>query len=98
MTIEYRKFDPPARPEEFVGRMPSEVLQDAAEARVAKRPGKYLVLGEWVRDRKVWLDIGINREWVTWRTHYQLLNGHLRWVCPGCGKLYDAHQKGCEYR
>jgi hypothetical protein len=107
-TTTYHPFNPPRRPEEFVGiagpygglALPHDVLAAIAEARATKQPHEYLVRGEWVRDYGVrFLDVSIDLEWVMAKDpNYQLINGRLRWVCPGCGYMSSNHKKGCGYR
>jgi hypothetical protein len=106
-TMTYTEFHPARRPEEFVGlagphgglALPHDVLEAIAQARVSNRPHQYLVRGEWVRsDGARYLDIAVDRAWLTASTNYQLVDGMLRWTCPACGRLSGAHSKGCDYR
>ena len=105
-TVEYHPFNPPRRPEEFVGiagphnglALEHYVLEAIAKARVENRGHPYMVRGEWVRSDGVrYLDVAVDRSWVTANTHYQLIDGRLRWVCPECGKLSGQHAKSCGY-
>ena|ERR1041385_1162089 len=97
--MSYVLFDPPRRVEEYANEVSVSVLEEIAAARLAKQPPKYLVKGEWVyADGQRYLDIAVNREWVTAASNHQLVDGNLRYVCPGCGKLSGVHAKGCDYR
>jgi hypothetical protein len=97
--MSYVEFNPPRRVEEYPNRVSTEVLEEVAKARLTHTPPKYLVKGEFIRpDDTHDLDIAINREWVTAVSDYELKDGSLRWVCPGCGRLSGAHNKGCDYR
>ena len=97
--MSYEVFNPPRRVEEYHDRVPPEVLEEIAKARLTHQPAKYLVRGEWTDpDNRRSLDIAINRAWVTAVSDYQLVEGALRYVCPGCGRLSGAHNKGCDYR
>lgn len=105
-TIEYHEFIPPRRPEEYAGQagphnglaLTYDVLDAMAEAKVSGRPHRYLVRGEWRRSDGVrYLDFAIDRAWVTANTNYRLVEGHLRWTCPVCGRLSGKHNKGCDY-
>lgn len=104
---EYMPFWPHRRPEEFVGiagphnglALTHDVLEAIAESRVTGKPHPFLVRGEWIRrDGVRFLDVGIDVQWVTANTDYRLVNGMLRWTCPGCGRLSGNHAKGCDYR
>lgn len=101
---EYVPFSPPRRPEEYVGQsgphnglaLEHHVLDAIAEARLTGRRHRYLVQGEYVRrDGVRYLDIAIDRAWITANTRYQLIEGRLRWQCPECGKLSGQHTKAC---
>lgn len=105
-TITYVPFDPPRRPEEYLGQsgphnglaLEHNVLDAIA---TSKQPGKpphgYLVRGEWRRSDGVrFLDIAVDRAWVMSNTDYQLIDGRLRYVCPECGGM--SHRKGCSNR
>lgn len=96
--MSYVEFNPPRKVEEYHDRVPGEVLEEVAKARLTHAPPKYLVKGEWVNGDRRHLDIAINREWVTAVADYQLQDGHLRYVCPGCARLSGNHAKGCDYR
>lgn len=107
VSTEYREFIPPRRPEEFVGlagphfglALEPAVLEAIAKAKIERRAHPYLVRGEWVGSDGVrFLDVAVDRSWVTNITNYELIEGQLRWRCSGCGKLSGNHQKGCEYR
>lgn len=93
--MSYEVFDPPRRIEDYPNRVPLSVVEEVAQCRLAHQPPKYLVKGEWTGGH---LDIAINREWVTVVSSYELREGRLRYVCPGCGVLSGGHGKGCEYR
>lgn len=104
---EYHEFNPPRRPEEYVGQVGPhagyaltwDVIQAISETRVTGKPHGYLVRGEWVRrDGVRFLDIAVDRTWVVANTNHQLIDGELRYVCPGCGRLSGAHNKSCDYR
>lgn len=97
--MSYVEFNPPRRVEDYPDRVPMDVLEAVATSRLTHAPPKYLVRGEWTADdgRKS-LDIAINLEWMTAVAGYQLVEGHLRYVCPGCGRLSGNHNKGCDYR
>lgn len=104
---EYHPFNPPRRPEEYVGQagphnglaLTADVLQAIARSKVSGEPHEYVVRGEWVRrDGVRFLDFAIDRAWVVANTNYQLIGGELRYVCPGCGKLSGNHAKGCDHR
>lgn len=106
MTTTYVPFDPPRRAEEYVGQagphnglaLEHYVLEAMAQARVVKRAHPFVIRGEWRRDDGVtYLDIAVDRAWVTENSHHQLIDGRLRWVCPVCGKLGGQHGKGCDY-
>lgn len=101
---EYVTFNPPRRPEEYVGQkgphnglaLEHYVLDAIAEARVSGRRHRYVVQGEYVRrDGVRYLDIAIDRAWITENTNYRLFEGRLRWQCPECGKLGGQHTKAC---
>jgi hypothetical protein len=103
---EYVEFTPPRRPEQYVGQpgphnglaLTHDVLTAIAQSRITGQRHPFLVRGEWIRkDGKRFLDIAIDRAWVTENTHYRLIEGRLRWVCPVCGKLSGQHTKACDY-
>lgn len=103
---EYHEFNPPRRPEEYVGQpgphnglaLTYDVIQAIASSKMSGRPHPFLVRGETVRrDGVRFLDIAIDRAWVTQNTNYKLIDGRLRWQCPSCGKLSGTHSKGCGY-
>lgn len=96
--MSYEAFNPPRRVEEYPDRVPMDVIEEVAKSRLAHQPPKYLVKGEWVYGDRRYLDIAINREWVTASGDYELKDGQLRYVCPGCGRLSGSHNKGCDYR
>lgn len=104
---EYREFNPPRRPEQYVGQpgphqglaLEHYVLEAIAEARVSQRPHRWVVRGEWVRrDGVRFLDIAVDRAWIDASTDFRLSDGALRYVCPGCGRRSGNHEKGCDYR
>lgn len=106
-TTTYHPFHPPRRPEEYVGMagphmglaLPHDVIEAIAAAKQTGQPHPYLIRGEWRRSDGVsYLDVAVDRAWVTQYTNHALVEGALRWTCPGCGKLSGAHQKGCDYR
>lgn len=106
-TTEYVPFHPPRRPEEYVGQvgphnglaLDHNVLDALAEARVSGKAHRYLVRGEWRRSDGVrYLDIAVDRAWVVANSNYQLVEGQLRYVCPGCGRMSGSHSKGCDQR
>lgn len=103
----YRPFNPPRRPEEFVGiagphmglALPHDVLEAIAASKQTRKPHGYLIRGEWVRSDGVsYLDVAIDYAWVTANTNHQLVDGRLRYVCSGCGRMSGEHVKGCDYR
>lgn len=103
----YHSFNPPRRPEQYAGQpgphnglaLTWDVIRAMSESRVSGKPHGYLVQGEWVRrDGVRFLDIAVDRAWVTENTNNQVVDGKLRWVCPGCGRLSGMHNKGCDYR
>lgn len=104
----YTEFLPPHRPEEYVGQagphdgkaLPFDVLEAIAQAKLTGKPHGYLIRGQWVRkaDKVRYLDVAVDRAWVVNNSNYQIIDGFLRWVCPGCQKLSGAHAKGCDYR
>ncbi len=104
---EYHPFNPHRRLEEYMGAagphnglaLTHDVLGAIAEARVTGRPHPYLVRGEVVRDDGVrFLDIGVDVQWVTENSNHVLVDGFLRYQCPGCQKLSGQHARGCDYR
>lgn len=104
---EYHEFTPPRRPEEYVGQsgphnglaLTYDVLKAIGLARVSHQSHGYLVRGEWLsRDGTRYLDIAMDVAWVAANSNYQLVNGFLRWVCPSCGRMSGAHNKGCDQR
>lgn len=97
--MSYVAFDPPRRVEEYPDRVSMEVLEEVAKSRLTHAPPKYVVKGEWVyADGRSYLDLAINREWVTSVADYQLVDGRLRYVCPECGYMSSNHRKGCGNR
>jgi hypothetical protein len=105
-TITYVPFDPPRRPEEYVGQpgphnglaLEHNVLDAIGQARALNRSHPYVVRGEWRRsDGVTYLDIAVDRAWVTQNTNYRLIDGRLRWQCPVCGRLSGQHTKSCDF-
>lgn len=105
-TTTYHRFDPPRRPEEYAGQsgphnglaLTYDAIRAIGQAKVTHVPHGYLVRGEWVRGDVRYLDFAIDVGWVTASGPYQLVNGYLRYSCPGCARLSGAHAKGCEWR
>lgn len=104
---EYVEFRPPRRPEEYVGQagphnglaLNFDTLEAIAQAKQTGKPHPYVVRGELRRSDGVrFLDIAVDRAWVVENSDYILLDGFLRWQCPGCGKLSGQHVRGCDYR
>ena len=103
----YTEFNPPRRPEEYLGQagphnglaLTPDVIQAIAQGKVTNQPHPYLIRGEWVRhkDGVRFLDVAMDRAWLTANTHHQLVDGRLRWVCPVCQKLSGHHTKACDY-
>jgi hypothetical protein len=98
--MSYERFNPPRRIEEYRARVDQQVIEEVAESNLKRLPPKYLIAGEWTDPKgRRSLDIAVNREWVTAADpNYQLVEGRLRWVCPGCSRMSGAHSKGCDYR
>lgn len=102
---EYHRFNPPHRPEEYVGQpgpyfgmaLPPYVYDAIAVAKVTHRANQYAVLGEVRRDDGArFLDFGVTAAWLVENTNYRPdERGHVRWICPECGK--SRHAKGCGY-
>lgn len=106
-TTRYVEFNPPRRPEEYRGAagphnglaLTWDVIQAIARSEMTGEAHGCLVRGEWVRSDGVrFLDFAIDRAWVAANSNYQLVEGQLRWVCPGCGRMSGNHSKGCDYR
>lgn len=106
MTTTYVAFDPPRRAEQYVGQsgphnglaLEHNVLEAIGQARAFNRTHPYVVRGEWRRDDGVaYLDIAVDIAWLTANSHYQLVEGRLRWVCPICGRMSGTHTKACDY-
>lgn len=106
-TTAYVAFNPPRRPEEYVGQkgphnglaLDHNVIEAIGKAKLTGDPHPYLVRGELRRsDGVTFLDIAVDVQWVTANTNHQLVNGFLRYVCPGCGRMSGTHAKGCDQR
>ena len=98
--IQYVRFDPPRRLEEYTSHpsMPLAGYDALADAKVRGGPAQYAVQGEWHHDGKVWLDLAVTRPWLEHRTNYRADDrGVLRWTCPVCGRVGGKHEKLCEY-
>lgn len=102
----YTEFNPPRRPEEWENQpgphdgkaLPYGMIAEIAKAKVTGKWHGQVVRGQWTRrDGEVFLDIAVDRAWVVANTHYQLIEGRLRWVCPVCQKLSGVHSKTCDY-
>lgn len=95
----YMLLNPPDRPENYSpAELPHDVLEAIASARITGIPHQYVVKGLWTYGDRRFLDIAVDYAWVVDNTNHQFVNGRLRWVCPGCGKLSGEHAKGCGYR
>lgn len=106
MKTEYVPFNPARKPEEYIGQpgrhnglaLPHDTIEAIGRSRLTGQAHPFLVRGEWRReDGARWLDIAIDSTWVGANTNYKTVDGRLRWTCPECGKLSDAHGRGCGY-
>ena len=107
MTVDYHRFDPPHRPEEYVGQpgpyfglaLPPYAYDAIAVRKVHGGPSMYAIQGEWRRaDGMRFLDLSVTREWIESVTLYRAdERGELRWTCPECGKRGGQHTKACQY-
>jgi hypothetical protein len=99
-TTAYQRFRPPHQLAEHLSdpAMPHAGYDALAEAKVARRPPEFVVIGEWRRlDDRRFLDLGINPDFLEAATNYRLHEGLIRWECPDCGKLGGKHVKACGY-
>lgn len=104
MNVEYVRFNPARRLEEYVGAagphdgraLPASGFAAIADAKLKSGPCQYLVIGEW-RGEKTWLDLGVDPAWLETYSNYRRDDhGRIRWTCPECGRT-GSHERGCGY-